>query len=191
MRCSICGAKLKKDGDICKNCYKEYQEEEDLKKDTKETLKLKRKYSVSYEFARYLELIIVFILSFVVCLTAGGVLEALGVVVICALTFGVLLFIDKRIAVGTKVVFYEKKVVYTFKFAFINKTKMVKYDEIADVRYFQTRRQKKYGYGDLCVYGKGNIPGAGFINGFQIKNVENVEEVLKQIGQIIGVPGEE
>ena len=30
MRCSICGAKLKKDGDICTNCYKEFQEEEKL-----------------------------------------------------------------------------------------------------------------------------------------------------------------
>ena len=92
---------------------------------------------------------------------------------------------------ATKAVFYDKKTVYTFKFLCFDVTKVVKYSEIADVRYFQTRRQKKYGYGDLCVYGKGNIPGAGFINGFQIKNVENVEEVLKQIGQIIGVPREE
>ena len=40
MRCSICGAKLKKEGDICINCYKAYQEEEDLKKDVKVKLKL-------------------------------------------------------------------------------------------------------------------------------------------------------
>ena len=33
MRCSICGAKLAKEGDICKNCYKEFQEEEELKKE--------------------------------------------------------------------------------------------------------------------------------------------------------------
>ena len=28
MRCSICGAKLKKAGDICTTCYKAYQEVE-------------------------------------------------------------------------------------------------------------------------------------------------------------------
>ena len=38
MKCSICGARLKKEGDICKNCYKEFQEEEELKKDTNEQL---------------------------------------------------------------------------------------------------------------------------------------------------------
>ena len=38
MRCRICGAKLKKEGDICTNCYKKYQEEEDLKKDVNERL---------------------------------------------------------------------------------------------------------------------------------------------------------
>ena len=43
MRCRICGAKLKKEGDICTNCYKKYQEEEDLKKDVNERLVVKRK----------------------------------------------------------------------------------------------------------------------------------------------------
>lgn len=190
MRCSICGAQLKKEGDICTKCYKEFQEEEDLKKDTVEKLKVKRKYSISYEFLRYAELIVIFILACVVCVTAGGILEAFGVVLIAFVIMGLLLFIDKRIAVATKATFYEKKVVYRFKLAFINVTKMVKYDEIADVRYFQTRRQKKYGYGDLCIYAKGTIPGSGFMKGFQIKNVENVDEVLKQIGEILGVPVE-
>ena len=186
MRCSICGAKLKKEGDICINCYKEFQEEEDLKKDNEERLNLKRKYSISYEFLKYLELIIICILATIVCITSGGVLEALGVVGIFVVIMGILLFLDKRIAMGTKVTFYNKKAVYKFKFAFINITKVVKYTDINDVRYFQTNRQKKYGYGDLCVYTKEKIPGAGFLNGFQLKNVEKVDEVLAKIGEIIG-----
>lgn len=190
MKCSICGARLTKEGDICTNCYKEYQEEEELKKDTNEKLKLKRKYLISYEVYKYTELFVICILSIIVCFAAGGFLEVLGVIAIFVVILGGLFFLDKRLAMATKVVFYEKKAVYTFKFAFFDTTKIVKYDEIADVRYFQTFRQKKFGYGDLCVYTKSSIPGVGFINGFQIKNIENVQENLERIGEIIGVTEE-
>ena len=175
MRCSICGARLKKEGDICKNCYKEFQEEEELRKDTNEQLKIKRKYSISYEIARYAELIVLGALAMIVCISSGGIWESFAVLGIFALIFGFLLFLDKRLAVATKVVFYEKKAVYTFDIGFINTTKVVKYDEISDVRYFQSRRQKKFGFGDLCIYTKGLVPGAGFFGGFQIKNIENVQ----------------
>ena len=47
--------------------------------------------------------------------------------------------------------------------------------------------QKKFGYGDICVYAKGIIPGVGFFGGFQIKNVENVQENLDKIGEILGI----
>ena len=187
MRCSICGAKLAKEGDICKNCYKEFQEEEELKKDINEQLKIKRKYSIAYEVAKYVELIILAIFALIVCVSSGGIWESLVVVGVFAVIFGFLLFIDKRLAVATKVVFYEKKVVYTFDMWPINTTKVVKYDEISDIRYFQSRRQKKFGFGDLCVYTKGVIPGVGFFGGFQIKNIENVQGNLDKIGEILGI----
>ena len=45
--------------------------------------------------------------------------------------------------------------------------------------------RRKCGFGDLCVYAKGAIPGATLLNGFQVKNVENVKEVLEKIGKIV------
>ncbi len=186
MRCSICGAKLKKEGDICVNCYREYQEEEDLKKDTKEKLKLNRKYSIAYEVARYAGLIILFLLAIIVSFLSGGILNGFIFILIFIGVFGFLLFWDKRIAMATQITFYEKKVRYTFKFLFFDVDKTVKYSEIDDASYFQTYRQKKFGYGDLCIYTKGIIPGSGYINGIHIKNVENISEVFKQIGQIVG-----
>ena len=186
MRCSICGAKLKKEGDICINCYKAYQEEEDLKKDVKVKLKLKRKYSIAYEFRKYMELIIIFILAILGCMAFENIWAALLGVLLLIVTMGLLLFLDKRIANSTTATFYEKKAVYTFKFLFFDTQKVVKYTDLKDVTYYQTFRQKKFGYGDLCVYAKGAIPGATLLNGFQIKNVENVKEVLEQIGEIVG-----
>lgn len=185
MRCKICGAKLKKDGDICTNCYKAYQEEEDLKKDVKEVLKIKRKYSISYEIVKYAWIIVIFILSSLICISTGGILEELLLILIFAVIIGFLLFIDKRIAMATTAVFYEKKVVYTFKFLFIDTEKVVKYTDLRDVTYYQTYRQKKFGFGDLCVYAKGAFPGATLLNGFQIKNIENVKEVLEVVSEIM------
>ena len=176
MRCSICGAKLKKEGDICINCYKAYQEEEDLKKDVNVKFKIKRKYSIAYEFSKYTEIIVILILSILGCIAFGTIWSVL---------LGILFFLDKRIALGTTVTFYEKKMEYTFKFLFFNTNKIVKYSDLKDISYYQTLRQKKFGYGDLCVYAKGAIPGATLLNGFQIKNVENVKEVLEQISQVI------
>lgn len=186
MRCKICGAKLKKEGDICKSCYKTYLEEEELKKDVNEQLKIKRKYSIAYELVKYMWIFLVFILSSLICISTGGILEELLVILIFVVLIGFLLFIDKRIAMATQVVFYEKKMVYTFKFLFIDTEKVVKYADLKDVTYYQTFKQKRFGFGDICVYAKGIFPGATLLNGFQIKNVENVKEVLELIGQVVG-----
>lgn len=186
MRCSICGAKLKKEGDICTNCYKKYQEEEDLKKDVKERLVVKRKYSISYLILKYIWLIIIFAFSTIGCFAFGHVLEGLGCILILLVVFAILLCIDKRLALASKAVFYEKKMVYTFKFLFFDTEKVVKYSDLADITYFQTFYQKRFGLGDLCVYAKGAIPGTTIFNGFQLKNVENVDEVLNKIGEIVG-----
>lgn len=185
MRCSICGAKLKKEGDICINCYKAYQEEEDLKKDVKVKLKIKRKYSIEYEFRKYTELICILILAVLGCIAFENTWAVLWGLLLLVVILGLLLFLDKRIANATTVTFYERKMIYTFKFWFFDTHKVVKYTDLKDVTYYQTYRQKKFGYGDLCVYAKGAIPGATLLNGFQIKNVENVKEVLEQVGEIV------
>ena len=121
-----------------------------------------------------------------VCISTGTILEVLIVFLCFIAVFGFLLFIDKRIAMATQVIFYEKKAVYTFKLLFINVEKVVKYTDLKDITYYQTLRQKRFGYGDLCIYARGVIPGATLLNGFQIKNVENVTEILKKIGEIVG-----
>lgn len=185
MRCSICGAKLKKEGDICINCYKAYQEEEDLKKDVKVKLKIKRKYSIAYEFRKYTELICILILAALGCLAFENPWAAFWGIILLFVILGVLFFLDKRIANATTVTFYERKMIYTFNFWIFDTHKVVKYTDLKDVTYYQTHRQKKFGYGDLCVYAKGAIPGATLLNGFQIKNVENVKEVLEQVGKIV------
>ena len=154
MRCSICGAKLKKDGDVCSKCYKEFREDEELQNDVKEVLKFKRKYSINYEIFKYAEIIAIFMICMIIFIITGSIMEFFLTLLVLALILGFLLFWDKRVANATKVVFYEKKVVYTFKFLFFNTRKIVKYKDIQDVSCYQTYRQKKSGMGDLCFYAK-------------------------------------
>ncbi len=99
---------------------------------------------------------------------------------------GLLFFLDKRIAKGTKAVFYDTKVVYQFHFWVINTDKTVKYENITEALIYKPSfSQKRTNLGDLCVYAKGTLPGATLLNGFQIKNVEDPETVLEQISEII------
>lgn len=188
MRCKICGAKLANDNaDICLNCYKDYQEDEDLKKDINERLIVKRKYKIANVLLKYIEIIIIFILAILSCFSMesylGGIFGILALVVFIV----VILAISKIIAKNTKAVFYDKKVIYTSKNLFYKTEKTIKYTDLKDISMFQTRRQKTQGFGDICFYVKSNVPGTGFFNGFQIKDVENIEQTLQEIYSVIGL----
>ena len=185
MRCSICGAKLKKEGDICTNCYKLVQEEEKLSKDTNILFEVKRKYGISYEIAKLTWVFIILVLSSIGCFALGNILAGFLSIFVLFIIIGIVLFWNKRISMATKAVFYETKVVYTFKFLIFDTEKVVKYENIKDVRIFRTLAQRRYGYGDICIYAKGAFPGATLLNGFQIKNVENVDNVVRGIVDIV------
>lgn len=185
MRCSICGAKLKKEGDICTNCYKLVQEEKNLEKDTNVVFELKRKYGIAYEINKYTWVFIILILSSFCCFAVGNIMAGLLCILLLAIVIGFLLFWDKRLSMATKAVFYETKVVYTFKFLFFDTEKTVKYSNIKDIKIFRTFSQRKYGYGDICIYANGTFPGATLLNGFQIKNVENVDETVRTIIDLV------
>ena len=187
MRCSICGTKLKKEGEVCSNCYNELQAEEEYRNDVNEVFKIKRAYRINYEIVKNTELVIIFGICLTLFILARSFFEFLMTILIAVIVFGIILFIDKRIANATTVTFYEKKAVYRFKLGIFNKEKEVKYKDIKDIKCFQTFRQKKMDIGDLCFYAKGAIPGALLLNGFQIKDIEDVTETLEKIKGIIGL----
>lgn len=181
MKCKICGARLSKDGDICRNCYEEKVAYELSENDTNEILKFKRKYLPAYEVMNYLDLIIIFsivVISLVASQTLGY--AALFSLIFIAIIAGILL-LKKRISIGTKITFYETKVRYNFDFAFFHNEKIIKYSDIKDISYFQTRRQKKYNLADLCVY----VKYTGLIGGINFKNLPNAEENLKKIKEVV------
>ena len=190
--CKICGAKLKKEGDICRNCYKMYKEDEEFKNDKDVQLVVKRSYSISRVVQSYIVMFVILIICAVFFFIAKRILEGFIVIGLFILALAVLLFIDKWQAKGTKAVFYKKRVVYCHDFLFFSKRKEVRYNDIDDILIAQKRGQKKEGSGDLLIYAKGNvIPLKTLLSGFEIKNVENVEEVFNKILDVIGIEFED
>lgn len=63
MRCKMCGAKLKKDGDICRNCYKEYKDYKELSEIKEaELLRVNRKYSPKFNLLKNGEWIVLLLI---------------------------------------------------------------------------------------------------------------------------------
>lgn len=187
MKCKICGARLNKEGDICKNCYQEILKEEELEKDVNQLLKVNRKYIPAYEVSTLTEIIIIFILVAISLIATQNILNALFSIFLLALIIAGALLIKKRLAIGTRCVFYETKVKYNFDFLFIHNEKTIKYEDINDISYYQTRKQKKYDIVDLCVY----VKYTGLIGGFSIKNMPNATKDLEKIKEIVFKPEEE
>ena len=106
---------------------------------------------------------------------------------ILVVVIAILLLIKKRLAVATRCVFYEKKIKYNFDFLFIHNEKVIKYDDIKDISYYQTRRQKKYDLADLYVY----VKYTGLIGGMSLKNMPNAIKNLEKIKSIVFKPEEE
>ena len=60
--CKICGAKLKKEGDICRNCYKMYKEDEEFKNDKEVQYVVKRSYSVARVVQNYIVMLVILVI---------------------------------------------------------------------------------------------------------------------------------
>ena len=104
MKCSICGAKLKKEGDICTNCYNKLQEEEILKEDKNVVFELNRKYSIAYEITKYTWIFVIFIISAVGCFAVGNILAGFLCVLLLAAVIGFLLFLAVSKAISMALV---------------------------------------------------------------------------------------
>lgn len=178
MKCRICGAKLKKDGDICKSCYEEYCKEEDLEKDVNEIYKMHRKYITAYQLTQYFDWIILAICIIIVLLVREQFVMGMLCIVLAIILFAVALFLAKRKAINTTCTFYEKKVVWKYK----DRKKTLAYSDIKDVNYYQTFFQKIFKLGDIQFRPNS---GSYLTNGFEIKNVSDFENTWEKVKEII------
>lgn len=180
MKCKICGANLKKEGDICKNCYNEYKEYEELSKcDEKEMLNIKMKFSIGYSIFKSIEPIMLILILVLASFNYYG--NILGIIssIIGIFAYGFILYYYKKRAEGTQIIFYETKVKYVSKFLFVNKEEFIKYSDIDDIAFFKTFSQRLYKSGDLRIYTK------GFLSGLTISDIPDIKINFEKICEII------
>ena len=180
MRCKICGAKLKKEGDICKNCYREYKEKENLYADNEEVIfEIKRKYSPLFNLLKNFEVIIVLLLISLSGFSNFGNILGVLITILCFIVLGAWMFYNKRRAVGTKTIFYQTKFRYIAKYPLMNKEEVIAYSDVKDMAFYQTWIQKLFKIADIRFYTK------GFLNGLTIKDIPNIKDNFVTMQNII------
>ncbi len=180
MRCKMCGAELKKEGDICKNCYDKYKKEEKLRLGKEqEIFSIKRKYSPKFNLLKNGELIVLLIIIMLAALSYYRLLVAILIILLCLIVFGAWMFFNKKRAMGTKTTFYETKLKYEAKYLFVNREVVVAYNDIKDMQYFQSRSQKICKIGDIRFYTQ------GFLSGLTISDIPEIEENFEKMRNII------
>jgi len=182
MRCSICGAQLKKEGDICNKCYKEFKEEEQVKNDKEVLFKLKRKYLPRYQLTQYTDFYIVFFLAIVSLLAFENMAGALILIPVLFISIVILLYLNKLTSRGTQYTFFKTNVKYKYDFLFIHREKVIKNSEVTEIKYYQTRRQKWFGLGDIRIYTKGMV-----FNWLELKNIADVLGTVEKLKKLLNI----
>lgn len=178
MKCRICGAKLRKEGDICKNCYEEYCKEEELENDVNEIFKIKREYLKAYQLTQYTDWYFVSIFVIIAFLSQAQYTFALLYLPIAILVLVMAIYVEKRKARNTVCTFYDKKIV--FEYGGIKKT--LAYSDLKEVTRYQNFFQKKFNLADIQFHPKS---GTYLIGGFEVKNVSVVDNTWNKIEEII------
>ncbi len=184
MRCKICGAKLRKEGDICTSCYKEYCKEEALDNDTNEIFKLYRQYLPKYQLTRFFDFYMIMLLLIAASFVQKAIGLAIFFIFVTIVGVAVGLIVSKRIAVNTSCIFYEKKVVHKYK----DRKKTLAYSDLKNVTYYQNFFQKLFKLGDIQFRPE---LGTYLTKGFEIKNVPNIEDNWAKIQEILGAEKED
>lgn len=178
MKCKVCGAELKKDGDICNKCYEKLVKEEEMNVDQKVLYTLKMKYIPGYEIFKIGDYLI-FGIILLLALISTKQMQAFIVALVFIVAFILIMLRMKKIkAQKTTCTFYETKIVYKSK----NREKTILYKDVKDVGYYETFSQKLFKLGDIRIYPENGI----FItSGINIENVKNVKEEFEKIREVV------
>lgn len=182
MKCRSCGIAIP-NGTLCDECYNDVMKNQKTNQDKKLLLKLTRKFLPIYAAIQNLEWIFLGLVMCIMSLMIKNLAYLVCSIIFFGILVGINLFIKKRIALGTKMYFYETKIVYCFDFLFIHKRKTLKYEEIKDIGYNQTWLQKKFNLGALIIFSKKS----GFVfDGIRMNDIANIQDTFKKIAQVVG-----
>lgn len=189
MFCEICGTQLPDTAEFCTNCGTKIarvdKKTHESISDTEIQLRVQPTFKFGYMALPYLITFIIIILMF--SLTVGiisvgaGIVVFLAGIIIMAIILGIKTAFNKKQYDSYCYDFYKTKVVYRDSFLNLSE-KEVKYKYIREVTMRQTFIQRYFNIGNIVLFTSAET---GYGNGIFIMNVENVQEVYKNIKSII------
>lgn len=182
MNCKICGAELKKPGELCNNCMNKLLKEQEKRNDKTEFYSFKRQFVLGYELIRHLEQIGIVIFLVVIIMSIGwdywkyGIATAIGFIV-----FGIiyLFYLKAKINSGSCTL-YSTKLIFT-EGIFKKKSKEISYDEIEEVRYQLGNVQQIFNVGTIIIKRKTRNILDKYV---YIESVKNIDTVLEKFQEI-------
>ena len=190
MFCEKCGTQLPDNAVFCTNCGANITngiKTNEKKSDTEMLLRVQPTFKFGYMVLPSLIVFIIIILIFggmfmLVSPIAGVVVTLIGFAIL-AIGMGIKVVINKKQYDNYTYDFYRTKVIY--KDSFLNLSeKEVKYKYIREVTMRQTFIQRYFNIGNIVLFTNAET---GFGNGIFIMNVEDVNDVYKEIKSIIDV----
>lgn len=190
MFCEKCGTQLPESAEFCPNCGTSIANAEKLAEkvsDTEIQLTVKPTFKFGYMVLPALIIYGIIILIFGITFFSISIGVGLIVMIVCFLFLIAILAIkaaiNKKQYNNYSYDFYKTKVIY--KDSFLNMSeKEVKYKYIREVTMRQTFIQRWFNIGSIILFTNAET---GYGNGIYIMNVENVQDVYKNIKSIIDV----
>ena len=184
MNCKICGAELKKPGEMCNNCMNKLLEEQERRNDKRPVYTFKRQFVWGYELLRHIEQIgiVIFMISVILsvdfaywkyALLIGGLFAVWGIVS--------LFYLKLKINSG-ECTLYRTKVVF-IQGIFRKKVKEIPFNDIEEVYYQLGNMQQLFKVGTIVIKRKTRNPLDKYLYIESVKNIETVfgkfEELFK------------
>ncbi len=153
MKCKMCGAELKKDGELCNNCMNKILKEEEIKKDKVKVYEFKRTFVLGYQLSQHVESLIIAVVMVAVLLVSSlnFLFESIVFLVIVLIGISLIFVYDKYKIKNSKCTFYQTKFIYK-KIAFFRRIEVeIPYDEVKEIAYNQTRYEKLFKLGTIYI----------------------------------------
>lgn len=182
MNCKICGAELKKPGELCNNCMNKLMKDQERRNDKSEFYTFRRQFVLGYELLRHLEQIGIVIFMIVLLLSvdlAYWKYALLIAAIFSVFGIGYLIYLKFQINSGICTLYQTKLV---FQYGLIKKkVKEISYSEIEEVYYRLGNAQQLFNLGTIVIKKKTrNL----LDKNIYIESVKNIETVFGKFEEV-------
>ena len=185
MRCKMCGAELKKEGELCNNCMNKVLKEEEKRNDNIKVYEFKRKFVIGYQMSQHIESLIIAIIDCaVLILTASEFFVESIIFLVLVILVEIFIFLYDRYKINhSKCTFYMTKFVYKKIVLFREKKIEISYSDVKELSYNQTRFEKIFGIGTIYIKSSSkNL----LEKNIYIDSIKNVDKVFQDIKERLG-----